>query len=98
MPAAVMGIFAPLGLMNLWRIGPQMRTSQAYNATIEGVLVNGVGAGRATRLTAAVSREDEWYVARCLEVEVTSPCGFLEEAVANLSEALELYFEELPYV
>ena len=25
-----------------------------------------------TRLTAAISHEDDWYVARCLEVEVTT--------------------------
>ncbi|MGC7846345.1 type II toxin-antitoxin system HicB family antitoxin [Desulforudis sp. 1088] len=45
------------------------------------------------RLTAAVTREGKWYVARCLEVEVASQGETLEDALANLKEALELYFE-----
>lgn len=32
-------------------------------------------------------------MARCLEVEVTSQGESIEEALANLKEALELYFE-----
>lgn len=46
------------------------------------------------RLTAAITQEGAWYVARCLEVEVTSQGRTLEEAVENLREALELYFED----
>jgi len=46
------------------------------------------------RLTAAVNREDPWYVARCLEVEVASQGRTVEEALSNLKEALELYFED----
>lgn len=46
--------------------------------------------------TAAVTREDRWYVARCLEVEVTSQGTSVEEALANLKEALELYFQGEP--
>ncbi|MBT9281160.1 MAG: type II toxin-antitoxin system HicB family antitoxin [Hydrogenibacillus schlegelii] len=48
------------------------------------------------RLTAAVTKEGKWYVARCLEVEVTSQGETLEEALSNLREALELYFEDAP--
>ncbi len=48
------------------------------------------------RLTAAVTREDNWYVARCIEVEVTSQGESVEEALANLQEALQLYFEDTP--
>lgn len=73
-----------------------MRTRQAYNQRMGGAIVNSIGVGPATRLTAAVIREDEWYVARCLEVEITSQGSSLEEAVANLREALELYFEDTP--
>lgn len=50
----------------------------------------------ALRLTAAITREGSWYVARCLEVEVTSQGESVEEALANLREALELYFEDAP--
>ena len=46
------------------------------------------------RLTAAVTREDTWYVAQCLEVEVASQGKSVEEALANLKEALELFFED----
>ena len=50
------------------------------------------------RLTAAVVRDGDWYVARCLEVEVTSQGETVEAALANLTEALELYFEDTPLV
>ncbi|MHB1627084.1 MAG: type II toxin-antitoxin system HicB family antitoxin [Bacilli bacterium] len=49
---------------------------------------------RAIRLTAAITREGTWLVARCLEVEVTSQGETMESALANLQEALELYFED----
>ncbi len=48
------------------------------------------------RLTAAITHEAPWYVARCLEVEVTSQGETAEEALDNLREALELYFEDAP--
>lgn len=50
----------------------------------------------ASHLIAAITREDEWYVARCLQVEVTSQGETMEEALANLREALELCFEDAP--
>ncbi len=46
--------------------------------------------------TAAVTQEGEWFVARCLEVEVASQGETQEEALANLKEALELYYEDTP--
>jgi len=46
------------------------------------------------RLTAAISHEGVWHVARCLEVEVTSQGETVDESLANLREALELYFED----
>ena len=48
------------------------------------------------RFTAAVTHEPPWYVARCLEVEVASQGETVEDALANLKEALELYFEDVP--
>jgi predicted RNase H-like HicB family nuclease len=45
------------------------------------------------QFTAAVTDEEPWCVARCLDVEVTSQGGTLDEALLNLREALELYFE-----
>ncbi|OGO38058.1 MAG: hypothetical protein A2W35_21700 [Chloroflexi bacterium RBG_16_57_11] len=43
--------------------------------------------------TASVWREDNWYIAQCLEIDVASQGETEEEALANLEEALELYFE-----
>jgi predicted RNase H-like HicB family nuclease len=51
---------------------------------------------QALHLTAAVTHEGEWYVARCLQVEVTSQGETIEEALDNLREALQLYFEDAP--
>ncbi|MEV0301200.1 type II toxin-antitoxin system HicB family antitoxin [Streptomyces prasinus] len=47
-------------------------------------------------LTAAITREGDWYVARCLQVEVTSQGETIEESLESLREALELYFEDAP--
>ena len=44
--------------------------------------------------TAAITHEAPWYVARCLDVEVASQGESAEDALANLKEALELYFED----
>lgn len=43
-----------------------------------------------------VYREDEFHVAQCLNVDVSSFGTTREEAVANLKEAVELYFEGEP--
>jgi len=48
------------------------------------------------RLTAAIAHEGDLYVARCLEVEVSSQGRSIDEARANLAEALALYFEGEP--
>ncbi len=48
---------------------------------------------RSVRLIAVVTHQDNWYVARCPEVEVTSQGETIESALANLREALELYHE-----
>jgi predicted RNase H-like HicB family nuclease len=51
---------------------------------------------RIVRLTATVTPDGDWYVARCLDVEVASQGHTIDEALANLREALELYFEDEP--
>jgi predicted RNase H-like HicB family nuclease len=45
--------------------------------------------------TAAVHREEDWYVAQCLEVDVASQGHTIDEALANLAEAVGLYLEEV---
>lgn len=51
---------------------------------------------RAVRLTAVITHEGEWYVARAIEVDVASQGTSVEDALVNLREALELYFEAEP--
>ena len=46
-------------------------------------------------LTAAVHQEEDWYVARCLELDVASQGKSLHEALVNLQEAVEAYLEEV---
>ena len=48
----------------------------------------------AMRLTAAITKDGEWFVAQCLEVDVASQGTSVEEARVNLAEALALYFED----
>ena len=43
-----------------------------------------------------VYREDEFFVAQCLNVDVSSFGSSREEAAANLKEAAEIYFEDEP--
>jgi predicted RNase H-like HicB family nuclease len=44
-------------------------------------------------LTAILTREDAGFVALCPEVDVASQGSTVEEAKANLKEAVELFFE-----
>jgi len=46
--------------------------------------------------TAILYREDDVYVAECQEVGTASQGETIEEALANLQEATELYLEEFP--
>jgi len=45
------------------------------------------------RYTAVLTREAEWYVAHCIELGVVSQGRTIQEAQANLKEAVELYIE-----
>jgi len=45
------------------------------------------------RFSALITQEEEWYVARCPELGVTSQGKDVESARANLREAIELYLE-----
>ena len=42
--------------------------------------------------TATVWREDKWFIAQCLEVDIASQGETEKEALASLREALELHF------
>jgi predicted RNase H-like HicB family nuclease len=47
-------------------------------------------------LTAVLHKEEDLYVAECPEVGTVSQGCTVEEAIANLKEATELYLEEFP--
>jgi predicted RNase H-like HicB family nuclease len=46
--------------------------------------------------TAVLHKEEDLYVAECPEVGTVSQGYTIEEAVANLREATELYLDEFP--
>jgi predicted RNase H-like HicB family nuclease len=48
--------------------------------------------------TAVLHKEGDLYVAECPEVGTVSQGASIEDAVANLREATELYLEEFPAV
>jgi predicted RNase H-like HicB family nuclease len=41
-------------------------------------------------------KEPPYYVAQCLNADVSSFGDTVEQAIANLKEAVELYFEDAP--
>ncbi len=44
--------------------------------------------------TAVLHKEDDLYVAECTEIGTVSQGKSIDEAIANLTEATELYLEE----
>ncbi len=46
------------------------------------------------KVTVIVKKEENWYVAKCLENSVASQGKTIEESLENLKEALELYYED----
>jgi predicted RNase H-like HicB family nuclease len=53
-------------------------------------------AERTITLTASLTPEEGGYVARCIELGVTTEGDTLEEALAMLREAVELYLDDEP--
>jgi len=45
------------------------------------------------RYTAVITKEENWYVSRCMELGVVSQGKTIAEAQANLKEAVEPYVE-----
>jgi len=50
---------------------------------------------KSVQLNNIVYKEDKFYVAQCLNVDVSSFGKTKAEALDNLQEALELYFEDV---
>ncbi len=48
------------------------------------------------KFTSVINKEGKWYVARCIELGVTSQGKTIEKAQENLKEAVELYLEDQP--
>ncbi|NYB72632.1 MULTISPECIES: type II toxin-antitoxin system HicB family antitoxin [Sedimentibacter] len=46
------------------------------------------------KFTVVIQKEEDWYVSRCLENNVASQGKTIEESMANLSEAISLYYED----
>ena len=46
-----------------------------------------------SKLNAAIKFDGKWFVARCLDLPVTSQGETFDQAKANLAEAIELYIE-----
>jgi len=46
------------------------------------------------KFTIIIQKEEKWYVAKCAENNVASQGKTMEEAVDNLKEAVELYYED----
>jgi predicted RNase H-like HicB family nuclease len=59
------------------------------------IAAGGVEMTRQT-FTAVLHKEEDLYVAECPEVGTVSQGYTVEEAIANLKEATELYLEEFP--
>lgn len=51
---------------------------------------------RSVVLSAVIQKDEDMYVAKCPEVGTVSQGKSIEEALANLKEATELYLEEFP--
>ncbi len=48
-------------------------------------------------LKCSIWREYDWYVSHCEDLEIASQGGTVEEAQANLEEAIQLFFEVASY-
>ncbi len=70
-------------------------TGKRKRRRIEGLAAGEYTSSVATthQLTAILLREGDGYVSLCPEVDVASQGATVEEARANLVEALELFFE-----
>lgn len=48
------------------------------------------------KFTTIIFKEGKWYIARCVELGVTTQGKTVEEAQKNIKEAVELYLEDRP--
>jgi predicted RNase H-like HicB family nuclease len=90
--------------MNSGQLVPESRGGQAGNCPdlhqnkvrLHDISLQECYSGLVKPITYCIYREDEFFVAQCLHVDVSSFGSSREEAIANLKEAVELYFEGEP--
>ena len=46
-------------------------------------------------LTIAIQKDDDWFVAKCIENNVASQGKTMDEAIINLREAITLYYDDV---
>lgn len=46
------------------------------------------------QITVIIQKEEDWYVAKCIENNVASQGKTIEEAIRNITEAVQLYYED----
>jgi len=85
-PVHLQDPFAPAVPLEDWNV---------YRDTPSPLTVSPSG-GQQLLLSAVVTPEDEMFIAQCLEIDVASQGYTVEEALANLREAVELLLEP-PY-
>ena len=51
---------------------------------------------KSTRFNVIVQKDENWFVAVCVDNSVASQGKTVEESLANLKEALELHYEDEP--
>ena len=51
---------------------------------------------RTINLQSVVWKEDDYYISQCLDVDVSSFGKTEKQALDNLQDALELYYEDVP--
>ena len=44
--------------------------------------------------TVVINKDDDWFVAKCIENSVASQGKTMDEAIDNLREAVALYYED----
>jgi len=53
-----------------------------------------IGENMSLKINVIVQKEENWYVANCIENNVASQGKTIEEALSNLKEAIQLYYED----
>lgn len=46
------------------------------------------------KVNVIIQKEEDWFIAKCVENSVVSQGKTIEEAIENLKEALVLYYED----